>query len=84
MYKVLLSRKAERFLANLSGKNYILVANAISSLAHDPYQTGCKKLKGYPDTFRIRAGNYRILYRIEGSELIVEVAEIGDRKDVYE
>jgi mRNA interferase RelE/StbE len=84
MYKVILSRSAEKFLNDLSRKDYSLVSAAVSSLAIDPYQSGCKKLKGYRDMFRVRAGNYRILYRIDGHNLIVEVSEIGNRKDVYD
>ena len=84
MYKVILSRSAERFLNGLSGKDYSFVSAAVSSLAVNPYQPGCKKLKGYKEMFRIRAGNYRILYQINGDKLIIEVSEIGNRKDVYD
>lgn len=84
MYKVILSRSAERFLNGLSGKDFNIVSAAVSSLAENPYQPGCKKLKGYKEMFRIRAGNYRILYQIAGHNLIIEVAEIGNRRDVYD
>ena len=84
MYTVILSYTAEKFLKGLSGRDYNLVSTAISSLSRDPYQPGTKKLKGYHGIFRIRAGNYRILYTVDGSNLIVKVDEIGHRKDIYD
>ncbi|MCE7063084.1 type II toxin-antitoxin system RelE/ParE family toxin [Dyadobacter sp. CY343] len=84
MYSVILSRSAERFLNGLSGKDYNLVSAAVSSLLANPYQSGCKKLKGYKEMFRIRAGNYRILYQVDGEKLIVEIFEVGNRRNVYD
>jgi mRNA interferase RelE/StbE len=84
MYKVFLSRRAERFLGSLSGKDYKLVESTVSSLAVDPYQPGCKKLKGQSDTFRVRSGNYRILYTVQDEILTVEIVDIGNRRDIYD
>jgi len=42
-----------------------------------------KALVGRPDTYRIRVGDYRVIYRIEDDQLIVLVVEIGHRKDIY-
>jgi mRNA interferase RelE/StbE len=83
-YQIEISKTAAKFLRKLSNKNFALVANAIDSLSTDPYQKGIKKLKGYDNVFRLRAGNYRILYEIDGGRLVVAVIEIGDRKDIYE
>jgi mRNA interferase RelE/StbE len=82
-YKVIITHSAEKFLNKLSKRNYNLVVNAIFSLADNPYQAGIKKLEGMQSTYRIRAGNYRILYQIKNAELVVTVVRIGDRKDVY-
>ncbi|MCF0040016.1 type II toxin-antitoxin system RelE family toxin [Dyadobacter fanqingshengii] len=82
-YKIELTHTAEKFLQKLSKRNYELVVRAVYSLADDPYQPGAKKLKGVDNTFRIRAGNFRILYNIDGGKLIVAVMDIGDRKDIY-
>lgn len=71
-------------MSGLTGRDYCLVSAAISSLVENPYQPGCKKLKGYHDRYRIRAGNYRIIYRILDAELVIDVVEIGNRKDVYD
>lgn len=83
-YQIEISKTAEKFLRKLSSRNFTLVANAIDSLSTDPYQIGIKKLKGYDNVFRLRAGNYRILYEIDGGRLVVAVIEIGDRKNIYE
>ncbi|GAB4028582.1 type II toxin-antitoxin system RelE family toxin [Spirosoma koreense] len=60
------------------------VASAIDDLANDPHQTDCKKLKSVEDTYRIRIGDYRVLYTVDDSIVTVEVVKIGDRKDIYE
>jgi mRNA interferase RelE/StbE len=52
-------------------------------LADDPRPKGCKKLKGR-DGYRIRTGNYRIIYEIFDTELLIDVIAIGHRKDIYE
>jgi mRNA interferase RelE/StbE len=49
----------------------------------NPRPHGCKKLKGR-EGYRIRVGNYRIIYDIFDRELIVDVIAVGDRKDIYE
>ncbi|WP_409021828.1 type II toxin-antitoxin system RelE family toxin [Dyadobacter sp. LHD-138] len=55
----------------------------MESLATDPYQSGIKKLKSFDHVFRAKAGNYRILYEIDGDKLLIMIVAIGDRKDVY-
>ncbi|WP_374754599.1 type II toxin-antitoxin system RelE family toxin [Dyadobacter beijingensis] len=79
-----MSRSADKFLSGLTGKDYCLVSAAVSSLQDDPYQPGCRKLKGRQRTFRIRAGNYRIIYEIDDCKLLVEIEEIGNRRDIYD
>jgi mRNA interferase RelE/StbE len=54
----------------------------IISLADNPKPQGCKKLKGR-DGFRVRVGNYRIIYDVNDKILIVDVMDIGHRKDIY-
>ena len=55
----------------------------IVALHTDPRSYGVKKLKGYTDTYRVRAGNYRIVYTIDDSTQTVTLLTIDDRKDVY-
>ena len=60
------------------------VQSAIDTLADDPRPPGVKKLKGEENGYRIRVGDYRVLYSIFDDVLLVEVVRIGDRKDVYD
>jgi len=54
-----------------------------STLADNPRPQGCKKLKGR-DGYRIRVGNYRIIYDIFDIELVVDFIALGHRKDIYD
>jgi mRNA interferase RelE/StbE len=56
---------------------------AILALADDPYPPGSKKLQGEANLYRVRVGDYRVLYRIEDERLIVLVVNIGHRRDIY-
>ncbi|WP_446717920.1 type II toxin-antitoxin system RelE family toxin [Dyadobacter sp. OTU695] len=82
-YKITITHTAEKYLNKLAKKNYDLVVKVIYSLADDPCQPGVRKLQGVDGTYRIRAGNYRVLYKISNGELTVTVIKIGDRRDVY-
>lgn len=59
------------------------ILHAASSLAHDPRPPGARKLEGISDTWRIRAGDYRIIYTIEDDRLVVLIVKIGHRREVY-
>jgi mRNA interferase RelE/StbE len=83
-YRVTLTAKVQKFIKKLSARDYKLVANALEGLAVDPYAGDVKKMKTYDKTFRKRAGNYRIIYEIDGDILLVDVLDIGDRKNIYE
>jgi mRNA interferase RelE/StbE len=56
----------------------------IEGLATQPRPAGCRKLRGYRDLWRIRIGNYRVVYIIHDERKIVSVTRIAHRKDVYE
>ena len=55
----------------------------IRALAKDPRPTGCEKLSGLEDRYRVRQGSYRIVYSISDPERLVTVVKVGHRKDVY-
>ncbi len=55
----------------------------IHSLAETPRPHGCEKLAGRLDRYRVREGNYRIVYAVDDEQLLVEVVKVGHRKDVY-
>ena len=58
------------------------IVRKIEGLAENPRPPGCQKLSGY-DRYRIRQGQYRIVYAVEDDALIVYVVKVGHRKDVY-
>ena len=59
------------------------IVDRIARLADDPRPPGCEKLSGHVDRYRIRQGAYRIVYSIDDDVLIVIVAKVGHRSDVY-
>ena len=81
-YIIVLSKNAQKTLDNLSDYIAEPVFNAISRLEDDPRPTGYKKLKNR-NAYRIRAGNYCIIYEIIDNKLIISIIAIGHRKDVY-
>ncbi len=58
------------------------IVKRIEQLGDEPRPAGCQKLSGH-DRYRIRQGQYRIVYGIEDDKLIVYVVKVGHRKDVY-
>jgi mRNA interferase RelE/StbE len=59
------------------------IRNVLNSLGEEPRPVGCKKLIGSKNRWRIRIGNYRILYEINDDLKTVEIFRIAHRKDVY-
>ena len=82
-YSIRFEKSALKDLKKLPANVVKLLWNEIDTLKSDPRPHGCKKLKGTNHLFRIRCGNYRIIYQIQDKVLIVLVIRIGDRKDVY-
>jgi mRNA interferase RelE/StbE len=84
MYKVIVSRKVEKEIDNLPGHAVKRIGKAIDQLAQNPHPAGSKKLSGTQENlWRIRVGDYRIIYDIQEVLKIVEVKRIRHRKDVY-
>ncbi len=82
-YEVELARSAERELWRIPEPTRTRLFREIKKLGMDPRPPGCKKLVGHKNGWRLRVGNYRILYTIKDVLRIVRVESIGDRKDVY-
>ncbi len=81
-YKVELKKSAAKEIERLSRKDITAILEKIASLSHNPRPHDCKKLSG-EEKYRIRSGDYRIIYLIEDDVLIVYVVKVGHRKDVY-
>ena len=59
------------------------IVEAVEALADEPYPLGLIKLSGSETAHRIRVGDYRVLYEVYDTEIVVEVIKIGHRRDVY-
>ncbi len=82
MYKVAILRRAQKELASLSEREYERVKVALFALADEPRPSRCKKLSGR-EGWRVRVGNYRVIYEIDAAAELVTVLHIGHRKDIY-
>ena len=82
-YSILLAPTAERQLRSFAPAIQKRLVKRMKMLQDDPRPQGAKKLAGEDDLYRIREGDYRIIYTIQSKELIVLVVKIGDRKEVY-
>jgi len=82
-YRIEIKPQAEKALADVPNPHRRRIAKAIDALADQPRPTGCRKLTGSEDAYRIRVGDYRVVYRIVDRVLIVYIIRIGHRKDIY-
>lgn len=84
LYEVRLTSYAERGFSKLPPNVYRVLRGALLVLAENPRPPGCKKLRGRSNQWRIRRGDYRIIYEVEDAVLRVLVVEVGKRDSVYE
>ena len=81
-HEVLILRRAQKELADLPRADYERVRDAVAALAENPRPPGCKKLVGR-EGWRIRSGDYRVIYEIDDAQEKVTVLHVGHRRDVY-
>lgn len=81
-YSLLIKPSAAKEIEAVPRKDRLRIVNRIYGLADDPHPPGSEKLTGQ-EKYRIRQGNYRILYTIKDADLIVTVVSVGDRKNVF-
>lgn len=82
-YTIVIGAKAKRELLRLDSARQSKIGKAIAGLVDNPRPSGCRKMAGGVDLWRIRAGDYRVIYRIIDTIITVHVVKIGHRKDVY-
>ncbi len=83
-YKVRIKRKAQKQIEKLSKSTQDRVLHKIRNLSDEPRPPGSRKIVGSENSWRIRVGDYRILYTIEDNILLVEVIRVRHRKDAYD
>jgi mRNA interferase RelE/StbE len=83
-YSLVVKQSAQRELDALDDVVFTRVDRKILALADNPRPAGCKKLKGYGDHWRVRAGDWRVIYFIDDAAGLVSVTRIAHRREVYE
>jgi mRNA interferase RelE/StbE len=81
-YEVILPKSASKALDRLPDEIAVRILDAVARLKSQPRPPGCKKLKG-ENAWRIRVGDYRVIYEIHDKILQVIVVAVGNRRDVY-
>ena len=81
-YRIVIKKSAAREIENIQKKDRIRIVEKIRSLSIDPHPVGSKELSGQ-EKYRVRQGNYRILYQVIDHELVINVVKVGHRRDIY-
>ena len=81
-YEIKIKRKAQKSLSKVKSPYQSKIILAIKKLSIDPHPSQSKKLTGR-NAWRLRIGNFRVIYEIYNNELIILVLSIADRKDIY-
>jgi mRNA interferase RelE/StbE len=83
-YRVALAASAEKELEGLPSRVISRIVPRLEDLSKSPRPRGCKKLKGGDNEWRIRVGDYRIVYEIDDAAKMVDVTRIAHRREVYD
>ncbi|WP_419943662.1 type II toxin-antitoxin system RelE family toxin [Candidatus Poriferisodalis sp.] len=82
-YTVEISRQAVKAIAGLERADQLRIRAAIDLLADEPCPPGCTKLTAGTSAYRVRVGDYRIVYDVIDDRLVIQVVRIGHRRDIY-
>lgn len=80
MYQIIILKRAKKFIDRLPMNDKRRIVDAIERL---PDGTDIKPMKGSPDLYRLRVGDYRIIYTVDNGQLIVYVIDAGNRGQIY-
>lgn len=83
-YSLEIKQSAQKELDALDDALFTRIDRKILALADNPRPAGCKKLKGYQDQWRVRIGDYRVVYTIDNTTKTVTVTHVAHRREVYE
>lgn len=82
-YRIEIKRPARKMLLALPQAHRSRIAEAIEPLADDPRRPGTRKLTGSASLYRLRVGDYRVIYEVQDEKLILVVVKVGHRREVY-
>ena len=83
MYEVYLERSAENDLKRLPTSTFDRIVHQIKTLAENPRPSGCRKITGSKNDWRIRIGDYRVLYEVNDRAKAVRVTRVRHRREAY-
>jgi len=83
VYEVYLERRTERDLKRVSLNDFHRIISSIKALAQEPRPDGCRKITGSKSDWRIRVGDYRVIYEIDDEGRVVRVIRVRHRREVY-
>lgn len=83
VFEVIFARSARKELEKINIDDARKILNKIESMGKNPRPHGCEKLKGGENLWRIRIGNYRVIYKIKEINNIIDITIIRHRKDAY-
>jgi mRNA interferase RelE/StbE len=83
-YSLEIKHSAQRELDALDDAVFLRIDRKILTLADNPRPAGCKKLRGYKDQWRIRVGDWRVVYLIDDEAKLITIMRVAHRREVYE
>jgi mRNA interferase RelE/StbE len=82
-YKIQWKKSAKKELKKINKKDILKILSQVESLSKNPKPANSKKLLSTERTYRIRVGNYRVLYSVYQNQLIIEIIRVGHRQNIY-
>jgi mRNA interferase RelE/StbE len=82
-YEIVFARSARKELKAISSSLAERILNKVEMLASNPRPAGCKKLRGHANLWRLRVGEYRIIYTIDDEKFVVDISVIRHRSEAY-
>jgi mRNA interferase RelE/StbE len=82
-YEVRIAKRAAKSLVSLERRDQQRIRAAIELLAEDPRPPACVAMRGEHSVYRVRVGDYRIVYEVRDEVLLIQVVRIGHRREVY-
>jgi len=83
-YSLEIKSSAQKEMDALDDALFARIDRKILALAENPRPPGCKKLRGYKDQWRIRVGDWRVLYAVDDAVKLVSITRVAHRREVYE